>query len=148
MEAVVLKLVTLVSALLALLMPARIESPEYTTALLRAGDTTIEADIAETSEQKTLGLSGRELLEDGKGMLFVYPEEGFYSFWMKDMNFPIDILWLSATLEVVHLEENVSPESYPESFVSNVPAQFVLELPADFAREHDIVLGTIFEREG
>src|SRR3989338_1806519 len=75
-------------------------------------------------------LSGRSGLAEGEGMLFVFPQDGKYGFWMKDMRFSIDILWLNASGMVVYMAQNVSPDSFPKSFESDVPARYVLELPA------------------
>ena len=61
--------------------------------------------------------------------------------WMKDMQFPIDILWLDAEYKIVFIKHVSTPETYPESFYSDVPARYVLELPAGFAREHDFKIG-------
>jgi uncharacterized membrane protein (UPF0127 family) len=76
-------------------------------------------------------------------MLFVFPEDGLYSFWMKDMLISIDILWISADGEIVHIVERVSPESYPEHFVSESPARYVLELPAGYVGSRGISVGDI-----
>lgn len=75
-------------------------------------------------------------------MLFVFDEPGHYAFWMKDMRFPIDIIWAGPDGRVVHIEENLSPETYPNSFSSALPAQYVLEVPAGFAQAHAVQLGS------
>lgn len=102
---------------------------------------TIRVMIAATPAERTQGLSGTPSLKSGEGMLFVFPEEGVYSFWMKDMLFSIDILWISARGEVVHIEEGVSPNTYPTSFTSDIPAQYVLEVPAGFSHTYGIKIG-------
>ena len=107
------------------------------------GDTPVSILLADTPEKRTQGLSGRKSLGADQGMLFVFPEEGIYSFWMKDMRFSIDILWLSSSGEVVHIVESVTPESYPASFTPGKAALYVLELPAGFARVHGVTLGSI-----
>lgn len=103
----------------------------------------VEAELADTIEERARGLSGRTELKDGEGMLFVFDEDGLYSFWMKDMLIPIDMFWLSAEGEIVYIVESVAPESYPESFVSERPARFVLELPAGYAAAHEVSVGDI-----
>lgn len=109
------------------------------------GDTPVKILLADTPQERTQGLSGREDLAKDEGMLFVFPEEGIYGFWMKDMRFSIDILWLNSAGEVVHIVENASPESYPASFTPEKAAQYVLELPAGFARAHGVTLGSFIE---
>jgi uncharacterized membrane protein (UPF0127 family) len=60
---------------------------------------------------------------------------------MKDMRFPIDMLWLDANGRVVTLRGSVSPDTYPAVFSATEPARFVLELPAGYADRHSISLG-------
>ena len=98
--------------------------------------------VADTVAERTQGLSGRPRLADNEGMFFVFEEADRYGFWMKDMNFPIDIIWLSDEGFVVDIDEAASPESYPTVFKPDVPARFVLEVHAGFAREHGIRQGS------
>jgi uncharacterized membrane protein (UPF0127 family) len=102
----------------------------------------VRVEIADTDAERAQGLSGHAPLASDEGMLFVFPEEGRYSFWMKDMLFPIDILWLDSAGTVVHIERNVAPESYPTSFTSDSLARYVLEVRAGFATEHEITVGS------
>jgi uncharacterized protein len=106
------------------------------------GGTSVRVELADTLDERVRGLSGRESLSEGEGMLFVFPEDGRYGFWMKDMNFSIDIIWLSSAGKVVHIAENVPPDSYPASFQPAEPARYVLEVPAGFAKAHNIALGS------
>ena|SRR3989344_2951376 len=101
----------------------------------------IRVTIVDTPESRARGLSGRSGLAESEGMLFVFPEEGKYGFWMKDMRFSIDILWLDSDGEIVHIERRVSPESYPASFLPSRPARYVLELSAGWAEAHDVSIG-------
>lgn len=105
-------------------------------------DTPVRVAVVDTDASRTRGLSGYAPLKWGEGMLFVFEEEGAYSFWMKDMLFSIDILWFDAAGKLVHIEREVSPASYPASFTPGSPAQYVLEVPAGFAAEHEIVVGS------
>jgi uncharacterized protein len=118
------------------------------TVTLRHGDTVIRAWVADTPETRARGLSGREGLAEGDGMLFVFPQKDRHSFWMKDMKFSIDILWLDENLEVLHIEESVSPDTYPRSFSAPLPDKYVLELPRGYSRRHTITTGTKFEMVG
>ena len=101
----------------------------------------IQVQIADTAALRMKGLSGRSALPADHGMLFVFDHDGYISFWMKDMKFPIDILWLSSIGTVVHVQENVSPTTYPESFTSTSTARFVLELPAHYVSAHHVKVG-------
>jgi len=74
-------------------------------------------------------------------MLFIFPKSDKQSFWMPDMRFAIDIIWLDEYMKVVHIKESATPESYPEKFTTSVPAKYVLEVPAGFSKEKGIVVG-------
>jgi len=87
-------------------------------------------DIADTPTLLQRGLSYRKELREGTGMIFVFDQKNLHGIWMKDMNFPIDIVWVNKDRSVVHVEFNVSPDTYPEVFTSLSPADYVIELPA------------------
>lgn len=99
--------------------------------------------FADTPETRIKGLSGVSSLRNSEGMLFVFPESGLHGFWMKDMLFSIDILWIGADKRVVHIEEGVSPDSYPSVFTPLTPALYVLEVPAGIAEEKNINIGDL-----
>lgn len=105
------------------------------------GDSVIKVEIAISEEEKKRGLSGRKFLPENQGLLFVFDKSGFYSFWMKDMNFPIDIVWLGNNLEIIDMGENLGPETYPQTFFPQRPAKFVLEVNAGWIKRHNIKLG-------
>ncbi|MCR4280999.1 MAG: DUF192 domain-containing protein [Candidatus Kaiserbacteria bacterium] len=104
---------------------------------------TIRVSVANTPDARARGLGGVNMLASGEGMLFVFDTDSRYQFWMKDMLFSIDILWLSSYGRVVDMRENASPMTYPEVFTPNVPARYVLELPAGFARDNNVNVGDI-----
>ncbi|NTV44307.1 MAG: DUF192 domain-containing protein [Candidatus Yonathbacteria bacterium] len=105
------------------------------------GGTIITVEVADTEEKSLRGLSGRSSLPRDTGMLFLFPSEDRHSFWMKDMSFPIDIIWFSSDKTIVGILPNLAPETYPKSFVSSTPDRYVLEVPAGFAREHNLSIG-------
>lgn len=80
-------------------------------------------EIAATKEEQTLGLGGRDSLCDTCAMLFLFREPARHGFWMKDMRFPLDIVWLLGE-RVVHIEHHVPYDSmavyYPESEANQV----------------------------
>ena len=104
---------------------------------------TLSVDIADDECKMSLGLSGKTSLID-EGMFFVFEKPGNYGFWMKDMNFPIDILWISETFNVIGIEKNVSPNTYPESFGSEYFAKYVLEVSAQYSDKNNIKIGDKF----
>lgn len=88
------------------------------------------------------GLSGRANIPKDYGMLFVFPEDKKYGFWMKEMLVPIDMFWLDDKGQVVSILQDVATSSYPNVFYPTVPARYVLETVSGFAREHSIATGT------
>lgn len=88
---------------------------------------TIRVEIADTDEERIMGLSGREALAEGTGMLFVFEEGALQGIWMKDMKFPIDIIWLDESLNIIDIEKNVTPDTYPHVFYPPRPVKYVLE---------------------
>lgn len=87
-------------------------------------------EVSDTPQAEALGLGDRTSLPKDHGMLFVLDASSSACFWMKDMHFPLDIVWLSAERRVVYLEQNVSPDTYPHSFCPAAPAKYVIELNA------------------
>ena len=104
-------------------------------------DTSLTVEVVDDQASRTQGLSGVAKMPADEGMLFFFDREGYYSFWMKDMNFPIDIFWIDNSLRVVHIEKNVRPETYPARYTSSQPARFVLETNAFFAETFGITVG-------
>jgi uncharacterized protein len=111
-------------------------------ASLRLGDGVFKTRIAKTPEELTKGLSGTHTLREDQAMLFIFDRDGTWPMWMKDMQYPIDIIWLDKDKNVVHIVKNAPPESYPyESFESKEDARFVVELPAGTVDKKSITIG-------
>ena len=102
----------------------------------------IQAQLANTLTARELGLSYRDKIGDNEGMLFVFDKPDIYAFWMKDMNFPIDMIWFSSTGQVVHTEENLATSTYPKAFANKPKAQYVLEMNAGMAKKYGLYLGS------
>jgi hypothetical protein len=109
--------------------------------MVSLGGVSVVADIVDTPELREAGLSGKKSLEKNQGMLFVFEKSGFYGFWMKDMLFSIDIIWIDEKKKVVHIETNVLPTSYPNVFYPANSAKYVLEIASGFVEENKIRLG-------
>ena len=116
-------------------------SPPQEWKRLHIGETTVNVLIADTEATRQLGLGGRSGLESSQGMFFIFPDEGLHSFWMKDMLFPIDIIWIATDGSIVHIEKHVSPGTYPQSFAPQKPARYVLEVVAGYSDTHALSLG-------
>lgn len=111
---------------------------------IKIGAQTIKAEAATTGAERETGLSGRPCIGKNEAMLFVFDKPGFYHFWMKDMKFPIDIIWISANHKTVGIERDVEPSTYPDSFINkDNAALYVLELASNRSTSLKIDTGTI-----
>lgn len=106
------------------------------------GSAKIATEIVKEPAEREKGLSGRGCIGSNQAMLFSFEKMGTYPFWMKDMQFPIDILWLNAEFRVVHIEVGIEPSTYPKSFSNTEPAQYVLELQAGRSAELGLKIGS------
>jgi uncharacterized protein len=117
--------------------------PSSTTVTIK--DRIFIVDIVDDQASRQQGLSGRDFLAANQGMLFIFPDQQKRSFWMKDMNFSIDIVWLQG--DVVIGWETDLPVPLPQLTVeppiyeSPEPVNQVLELPAGTLKDLDIQLG-------
>lgn len=102
----------------------------------------IRAEVAENGEEKARGLSGRNCLDPDTGMLFTYGLSGDYCFWMKDMKFAIDMVWLDEDKKIVTIKDGVTPDTYPSSFCPDKPAQYIIEVAAGSAAAYEWKVGT------
>ena len=110
---------------------------------IRIGDKNISVEIADTDEERTLGLSGRESLESDYGLLFVFDTPGKYGFWMHDMNFSIDIIWIDENWKVVGIERLVNPDTYPKIFYPIETIKYVLEINSGESSRLGIDTGSV-----
>lgn len=109
---------------------------------LHMGDAVFSAQVVKSDPERTKGLSGRSGLGPDEAMLFVFDSDSKWSIWMKDMRFPIDIVWLDKDKKVVHIVKNVPPESYPyESFAPMENARYVVEFAAGTVHKKTITIG-------
>lgn len=106
------------------------------------GGVSLKLEYATTEAKRQMGLGGRTYLAPDEGMLFAFPKDGRYGFWMKDTLIPLDIFWLDSQGRVVHIALEVATSTYPNVFYPPVPSRYVLETTAGFARAHDIATGT------
>ncbi len=111
------------------------------------GGETFDVMVARTKEEQERGLSGLSGLKDGEAMVFPYEVPDYYGFWMKDMMFPIDIVWLDGNLRVVSIERSVAPETYPKIFFPSAPARFVAEFSAGTIDRLGVSMGDFFDIE-
>ena len=107
-----------------------LETSEYRSRLM-VGDVCIDLGVANTPKLRARGLSGEPEITEHQGLLFTYEQSGDYGFWMRDMNFPIDIIWLDGEFRVINFKKRAHPSSYPDTtFYPEAPARYVVELAA------------------
>ncbi|MGI8833206.1 MAG: DUF192 domain-containing protein [Nitrososphaeraceae archaeon] len=108
------------------------------------------ADVPVTGELMSKGLSVKGQLNDNDAMLFVFEQSDIHSFWMQDMKFPIDIIWVDSSVEVVYIKENMHPcisAIICLLYTPNTDSQYVLETVAGFTQRHDLHVGTYIDFE-
>ncbi len=100
--------------------------------------------VAQNAKDRQQGLSGSTLMEN-EGMLFVFESPDYHSLWMKDMVISLDMVWLDESHAVVHVIENVHPETFPTIFTPKEKALYVLELPAGAVDRVGVQIGDVIE---
>lgn len=118
------------------------QSPSRTPLTATFAGVSLKIELATTTAAQERGLGGRPAVPSDYGMLFVFPQDGRYGFWMKDMEVPLDIFWLDDKGQVVTIAADVATSTYPGAFFPSAPARYVLETAAGFAKAHDVATGT------
>lgn len=124
-------------------MPAAVQPLAIKKIQINGQDLAVE--IAEKPAAQQRGLSGRDSLGADSGMLFVYKDKAIRYFWMPNMRFPLDVLWI-ADGQVVGLQENIPPLTGAGEitrFQSNVPADAVLEVNVGWIKRFGVKPGDI-----
>jgi len=125
----------------------KIYSMFWKTAMIRIGGQEVKVLIADTVERRFKGWSGRKDMGKYNGMLFVFSKQSRYSMVMRDMRFPLDIVWV-VDGQIADIAPNVQPEPGREEseltvYSSRLPANVVIELPAGFASEYGLKIGDV-----
>lgn len=120
---------------------------QYKTVSLYLGGQKFTVGVADSMALRAAGLSGRSGLRDDEGMYFIFNSPGKHSFWMKDMEFPIDIVWIKGD-RVVGFSENVQPEPNKTIFgltIYRPPEEVdrVLEVSAGTAAKYGWKVGDV-----
>lgn len=135
----------LVMILIGLIVMYGLQNFQQTTQV-RLGSGVYALRLADTEDERVLGLSGTEKLTPNGGLLMVYDSSDQHGIWMKDMNYPLDIVWLDENKEVVYVIEDAQPENPVETvYQPQKPALYVIELPAGSAATNAIKIGDVAE---
>ena len=92
-----------------------------TTPMIHIGTQTFEIEIANTPQKRATGLMHRAVLDDNKGMLFIFDSPYKHSFWMKNTLIPLDIIWINSDLKVIDYttmtpcKDDICPSYIPKS---------------------------------
>lgn len=107
----------------------------------------ITADIADTFEEREVGLMNRPFMDKTAGMLFIMDTEELTYFWMKDTLIPLDMIFLDSNKNIVSIQENTLPCTTAECeiYPSVHPAKYVIEVNAGFVENHKINTNTKVE---
>jgi uncharacterized protein len=104
----------------------------------------IKLYVADTISKWSRGLSIFDKIDEDEGMLFIFNNKQIPQFWMKDMKFPIDIIWIDDS-EIVGFHQNLQPPSSPnqtlETYSPPKPINYVLEVNAGFVEKHELEVG-------
>jgi len=112
-------------------LEAAVPAEELSKKSVHLGEKTFFVEVADTPETLARGLMFRDSLAKNEGMLFVFPDVGIHSFWMKNTKIPLDIAWISADKIVVDIQSMMPCETDPcPSFVPQKEALYALEVPA------------------
>lgn len=103
-------------------------------------------ETVNTNASRNKGLGGHAPLGSNEAMLFDFSDgANGQCFWMKDMTFSIDIVWLDENSQVTKIASNVSPETYPNNFCADQNPKYVVELAAGRANELGMQVGSRIE---
>ena len=97
----------------------------------------IEIEIADNEAKRETGLMHRKLMKNSRGMLFIFPDEKRRLFWMKETHIPLDIIFVNAERNIIHIAENTQPYSLKQ-IPSFEYAQYVVEVNAGYCKKKSI----------
>ena len=103
------------------------------------GADTVVAEVARSPEEREKGLMHRTTVPMGTGMLFIFPDEQYHSFWMRDTPVSLDIAFMDSDLRVIDIQQMEA--NSPEYHDSKGPAMYALEVPRGWMAAHEVVVG-------
>jgi hypothetical protein len=118
-------------------------------ATVTIGETTLQVLVANTDASRVKGLSDRKDFGNYGGMIFIFPQADYYTFVMRDMLFPLDIVWINGKT-IVDIKERLPPEAGREEseltrYSSVSTADKAIELPAGFVEQRGVKIGDIVQ---
>jgi len=110
----------------------------------------VHVETVANDELRAQGLMYRDQLRPATGMLFFFPEDGEYPFWMKNTHIPLDMIWIDANRRIAHIEHDVPPckvEDCP-NYPPHAIARYVLEVAGGVAKQHALKNGDLLQFKG
>jgi uncharacterized membrane protein (UPF0127 family) len=121
-------------------VPAQIKARPRVVVDAPKGPVEVSVVLAKTPEETKRGLMYVDKLEEGRGMLFLMPEQRIQSFWMKNTYISLDMIFIDESMKIVGIVEEAEPLTLEPRFVS-APSRFVLEVPGGWSRKVGLVAG-------
>jgi uncharacterized membrane protein (UPF0127 family) len=100
----------------------------------------VDAEVAATDPMRERGMMWRKELAEGKGMLFLFPEQEEHSFWMRNTLIPLDMIFIDSAGAIVGIVVNAEPGSLLSRSVG-APSQYVLEVPGGWSEKVGVRTG-------
>ena len=136
-----------VLAMLAVALPVAVKAQDNELTLhTETGDYRFNVEVVDTPESRAQGLMFRTELADDAGMLFDFKEEREVSFWMQNTLIPLDMIFVGTDGVIDTIHVNARPQD-PTSIPSEVPVQFVLEIPGGHSVEIGLKPGDTMEHD-
>lgn len=130
----------------------KLDQAEFPRGIVKIDEITLQVQIADTKPLQTRGLMFQEKLPYDQGMLFIFEDTGVRSMWMLNMQFALDVLWLDAQGNVIHIEKDAQPcksalETMACTFTNGdaKPAKYVLEVTSGFVDKFNITKNSKIE---
>lgn len=101
----------------------------------------IDVEIADTRKERYIGLSNTETLNNGSGMLFVFDQEQEQTFVMRDMDYPLDIIFINSERQITEIHHASVPSSNNNLTGYRGNARWVLEVPKGYTITKNISIG-------
>ncbi len=139
-------LAVIVGIAFVMMLPSEVEheSVEFSRDTIKIDDIVLTVQVADTDHLRADGLMFQEELPYDEGMLFVFDDSKKRTFWMSNMQFSLDIIWINSQVNIVHIEKNVpacnttETETCPRYDGGGKDAKYILEVTAGFVDEFNI----------
>lgn len=116
----------------------------YINAEVEGVEQTLRLQVSDSQEEITQGLMYVQEMNENQGMLFVFQNEQYLTFWMKNTYIPLDIAFLDKNKEIINIESNTEPLNTEKRYRSKAPAKYAIEVNAGWFERNEIDQGKMF----